>query len=148
MLGKNLSKNAQVRTGLDYDSGTADRQGAAFDTQGFEGVLIITKFAAIAAGATTQVEAQSATDSGLSDAADLEDSGITVAADDDDQIFVIDVYRPQERYVCGYIEKDGSNATAEMMVYLGYGATTGPVTQDLDDEVTHEILASPDEGTA
>ena len=35
----NLSKNVQIRTALDHAEGSADRNGATYDTQGFEGVL-------------------------------------------------------------------------------------------------------------
>lgn len=144
----NLGKNTIVRSGLDYASGSADRNGAEFDMQGFEGVLMIFKFAAIAAGAVTSIKAQQDTVTGMGSAADIEGTAQAVAADDDDQIFVIDLYRPRERFVRGVVDKDASNATAEVLVYVGYGARKMPTSMALTDEVSYELHVSPAEGTA
>ena len=147
-LGMQLGKNAYIRTALDYASGNSDRNGETMDMQHAEGVLMIVKFATIAGGATTTVKAQSGAESGMGDAADLESTGISVADDDDNQIFIIDLYRPQERYVRLVVDKDGSNATAESAVYVKYGVRKAPVDNDVADEVTYELHVSPDEGTA
>jgi hypothetical protein len=115
---------------------------------GVEGVLMIVKFATIAASAVVTIKAQQGDESDLSDAADLEDTGISVAEDDDDQVFIIDLYRPLERYVRLYVDKDASNATAESAIYVQYGARSLPADNNVDDEVTCELHVSPDEGTA
>lgn len=144
----NLSKDVVIRTALDHAEGSADRNGAVFDMSGYEGVLMVCKFGDIAAGAVTEIKAQQGAESDLSDAADLEGTGISVADDDDNQIFIIDLYRPQERYVRLVVDKDASNNTEEMAFYIGYGARNKPVTQTLANEVTYELHVSPDEGTA
>ena len=144
----NLSKNVQIRTALDHAEGSADRNGAEFDMQGFEGVLMVVKFGDIAGSATTTIKAQQDTATGMGSAADLEGTGISVADDDDNQIFIIDLYRPQERFVRVVVDKDASHNTEEMAFYVGYGAHKLPVTQTLADEVTYELHVSPDEGTA
>lgn len=144
----NLSQNAVIRTALDHAEASADREGAEFDMQGFEGVLMVVKFGDIAAGAATSIKAQQDTATGMASAADLEDTKITVAADDDNQIFIIDLYRPRERFVRVYVDKDAANNTEEMAFYIGYGAREMPVVQTLADEVTYELHVSPAEGTA
>ena len=144
----NLSSHTQIRTGLDYASGSTDRNGDVFDTAGFEGVLMCFKFAAIATGAVTSIKAQQGAVSNMSDATDLAGTAQSVADDDDNQIFIIDIYKPLERYVRGVVDKDASNATAEMMFYIGYGARELPTTMTLADEVTYERHISPAEGTA
>ncbi len=144
----NLGKDVKITTALDYASGTADRNGSTLDMQNFEGVLMIVKFATIAAGATTSIKAQQGAASDLSDAADLEGTGIAVAADDDNQVFIIDLYRPRERYVRLVVDKDGSNAVAESAIYVQYGPRKKPVTQNVADAVTYELHVSPAEGTA
>lgn len=144
----NLLKNVKVSDALDYASGTADRNGATLDMQGYEGVIMLVKFATIAAGATTSIKAQQDTASGMGTAADLEGTGISVAADDDDQIFAIDIYRPTERYVRLVVDKDTSNATAESAVYIQYGAKKVPIENNVTDEMTCETHVSPAEGTA
>ncbi len=145
----NLSKESKIVTALDYASGTASRNGAACDMQGFEAVAMIVKFATIAVGATTSIKAQQSSDNGSADAySDLEGTGQTVAADDDNQVFVIDLVRPTKRYVRLVVTKDGANAAAESAIYLLYGAKDLPVTMNVTDEVTAETHVSPAEGTA
>jgi len=146
---KNLSAEAKVSTALDYASANADRTGAVLDMAGFEGVMMVVKFAVIAAGAATVVKAQQDTALAFNvDPQDLLGTGIAVADDDDDQIFIIDLVKPRERFVRLYIDKDAANATAEMAWYIQYGARSEPVTQTVTDEVTYERHVSPAEGTA
>jgi len=133
---------------LNYLSGTADRNGATLDMDGFKAVLMVVKFAVIAPGAVTSIKAQQDTLSNMSTAADLAGTGITVAADDDDQIFIIDLYEPVERYVRLVIDKDAANATAECAYYIQYYATNRPTTPTVTDLVTYERHMSPAEGTA
>lgn len=144
----NVSKEFQIRTALDHAEGNADRNGAVFDSQGFEGVLMVVKFGDIAAGATTSIKAQQGAAAAMGDAADLLGTGQAVAEDDDNQIFIIDIYRPQERYLRVVVDKDAANNTEEMAWYIGYGAHKKPVVQTLADEVTYELHVSPAEGVA
>lgn len=144
----NLSKNVQIRTALDHAEGSADRNGAEFDMQGFEGVMMVVKFGDIAGSATTNIHAEQDTATGMGSAADLEGTGITVADDDDNQIFIIDLYKPRERFVRVVVDKDASHNTEEMAFYIGYGAHERPTVMTLADEVTYELHVSPAEGTA
>jgi len=133
---------------LPYASGTSDRTGAVLDMDGFRGVLMVVKFATIATGGTNSIKAQSGTDGTVTDAADLAGTGQTIVDNDDDQIFIIDLYEPVERYVRLYVDKDASNACAESAVYIQYGARNRPTTVTVADKVTYERHMSPAEGTA
>ena len=133
---------------LDYASGTADRTGAILDMMGYRGVLMCVKFAVIAPGAVTSIKAQQDVVVGFGGAADLLGSAQTVVDDDDNQIFIIDLYEPVERFVRLYVDKDAANATAEMAWYMQYGARNRPVTVAVTDLVTYERHESPAEGTA
>jgi len=144
----NFSAETQIRTALDYVSAAADRTGEVFDSQGFEGVCMVVKFAAIAAAAVTSIKAQQGQAANMSDAADLAGTAQTIANDDDDQIFVIDIVKPMERYLRVFVDKDGTNATAEMAFYIGYNGHKIPTVLTLTDEVTYERHISPAEGTA
>lgn len=135
-------------TALDYASGSADREGAILDMMGFHGVRMIVKFGTIATGAVTKVKAQQDTDVAGGTMEDLEGTSITVADDDDNQIFIIDIKDPVERYVRLVVDKDASNATAEMAVYEQYDPTYHPTTVTVTDKVTYERHQSPAEGTA
>jgi hypothetical protein len=149
MTWENLSAAAKVTTALDYASANADRDGAGLDMSGFEGVLMVVKFAAIAAGAVTSIKAQQSDDDGVADAySDLLGSKIDVAADDDNQIFIIDLVKPRKRFVRLVVDKDAANVTAESALYIQYGAHKKPVVQTVADEVTYERHVSPDEGVA
>lgn len=145
---KNLSSEVKITTALDYAEANADRSGAVLDMSGWEGVLMVVKFAAIAGGAVTSIKAQQDTAVGMGGAADLLGTGITVADNDDDQIFIIDLVKPEERYVRLVIDKDAANNTAESAIYIQYGARVEPTTLTLADEVTYERHVSPIEGTA
>ncbi len=144
----NLSKNAKVSSALDYAEAATDRNGATLDMQGWDGVLMIVKFAAIAASAVTKIKAQQGEASDMSDAADLAGTGIDVADDDDNQIFMIDIYRPRERYVRLVVDKDTSHNTAESAIYIQYKGRKGPVDNNVANLVTAETHISPAEGTA
>jgi len=143
-----LSQEAQIRTALDYASAAAVRNGAVFDMQGFEGVMMVVKFAAVAAAGVFSIKVQQDTAVGMGAAADLAGTAIAVANDDDEQIFILDIYQPKERYVRVVVVKDATNVSAEMAFYIGYGARTLPVVQTLVDKVTYELHVSPVEGTA
>ncbi len=144
----NLSKDVKITSALDHAEASADRNGATLDMEGYEGVLMVVKFGDIAGSAVTSIKAQQGAASNLSDAADLEGTGITVADDDDNQIFVIDVYRPQERYVRVVVDKDASHNTEEMAWYIQYGPKKKPVDNNVADTITTELHVSPAEGTA
>lgn len=144
----NASSELLIRTALDYASGNADRNGEVFDTAGLEGVLMIVKVATVAAGGVNRILAQQGAAANMSDAANLENTAISIADDDDNQIFILDIVKPRERYVRVVVDKDATNACAESAIYVGYGPRVMPVTQTLTDEVTYEKHISPAEGTA
>lgn len=149
----NLAKNVKVMPlkidGTNYTAaaGTTDLTSEAIDTQGYEGVMIVTHFGAITSGAVTSVKAQQCDTSGGT-YADLEGTGITVADDDDSQATVIDVYRPRERYVKQVIDRGTQNAVINGAVAILYGPREMPVVQDATLIVAAECHASPAEGTA
>jgi hypothetical protein len=145
---KLLSEGVKITKALAYASGTADRNGATLDMKGFEGVLMVVNFATIAASGVNSIKAQQGAASNLSDVADLAGTKQDVAVDDDDQIFVIDVFRPLERYVRVVVDKDGTNAAAESAIYIQYGARSEPTVFAVDDLVNLEQFESPAEGTA
>ena len=141
----NLSKHIKHTLGLAYASGTATRNGAILDMQGWDGVLMILTNATLAGSAAGDIHAESGAESDMSDAADLAGTKIAIADDDDDHVFCIDLYRPRERYVRGVITKNGANAQAESMMYIQYRGRKLPVADAGFDE--YELHVSPAEGT-
>lgn len=141
-----LTDYTKLSVGLAYGTGTADREGAVLDMKGWDGVLMIVQFAAIANGGTNSIKAQQGTLSNGTDMADLAGTKQVITDDLDSTIAYIDVYQPREQYVRVYVDKDTSNACAETVTYLQYKGQFGPAVQGTS--VIGEQHASPAEGTA
>jgi len=122
---------------------------ASVDMTGFESVTFIVSLGAIVAGAATSVNAQSSTDDGDADAfADLAGTGVTVADDDDNQVVVLEVHNPRERYVRCVVSRATQNSTVDGIVALQGGPKAAPVTQDATTVVAAEAHHAPAAGTA
>ena len=108
-------------------AGTSDINGASVDMHGFLNVTAIVEFGTIAATAVTSVKMQqsSATASGW---ADISGSSVTVADDDDNQIVMIEVFRPTERYVRVVVDRGTANATIASAIYVQSNARALPRT--------------------
>lgn len=143
----NMSKNAKIKTCLDYASGTAVRNGATLDMLGYDGVMAIMHCATIAGSAVGDIHFETATDSGFSGGTDLLGTAIAVADDDDNEIFVADLYKPLERYIRAVVTKDTSNAQAESVLYIQYKGVKRPEVNTVTDLVTAELNISPARGT-
>jgi len=145
-----LLKNVKVSQAITPTAGAAgatDIEGTTIDMQGFEGVLMIVTFGAITAGAVTAITAQQGSASDGSDCTNLAGTGQTVADDDDGQIFVIDLYKPTDRYVRLHVDRATQNAVVASAEYIQYGARVAPVTS-ASATVNVESHVSPAEGTA
>jgi hypothetical protein len=143
-----LATDIQIRKGLAYASGTADREGAIMDMANHEWIMAVVICAAVHNSATYSVKWQQDTDSAGGTMADLLGTGLTIAGSDDDQVFVTALIKPRERYVRLYVDKDASNACAESVVYILGGGRTLPRLANVTDEMTFEVHESPAEGTA
>ena len=114
--------------------------------QGFEAVQFIVTFGTITATAVTSCKlATSSDDSSFND---LAGTAITVADSDDNQAVVLDLIRPQERYIRCTVDRGTANAVIDGIVAVQYLAHREPVTHDTSTVVGSEVHASPAEGTA
>ena len=138
----------QIRKGLAYASGTADREAAIIDMANYEWIIAIVTCAAIHNSATYSIKWQQDTDPAGGTMADLLGTGMTIAGTKDDQLFATALIKPRERYVRLYVDKDTSNACAESVLYILGGKRTRPALATIADELTVEIHESPAEGTA
>ena len=147
----NLSKVTKVTSAVTPTAGaagTTDIEGTTLDMQGFDGVMAIVRMGTITSTAVTSIKMQQGAASDLSDAADLLGTAITVADDDDGQTFIIDLYKPRERYVRVYVDRGTANAVVASAEYVQYGPRNIPTTMNVTDAVTCETHISPAEGTA
>lgn len=104
--------------------------GTGVDMQGWEGVLFVLNLGAT--DGTVDMKAQRDDNSGFSSATDITGAAITqVTASGDNKLYLLDVYRPSERY-CRVVVTTGAGATAdqlgvEAIRYRGTGRF--PITQ-------------------
>ena len=127
-------------------AGTSDIDSSSVDMTDFEGVRFTVAFGTITSGAATTIKAaQSANDSSWND---LLATAITVADDDDNQLAVLDIWRPKDRYVRCTVTRATQNAVVDGIVAEQYGPRLLPTTDDSSTVVAREIHSSPAEGTA
>jgi hypothetical protein len=145
----NLMKNTKLtRVSNAVAAGTTDINSSEIDMQNFEGVVFIVAFGTITASAVTSIKAQQDTATGMASAADLEGTGVTVADDDDNQLFWLDIFRPQERFVRCVVDRATQNAVVDGIWAVQYGPKKKPTTHDSTTVGGGEVHASPAEGTA
>lgn len=118
------------------------------DTANCEGVRFIFSFGAITGSAVTSVGvAGKASNSPTPGTDDLAGSKITVADTDDDKIFIVDVYRPQQRYLRPFVKRATQNAVVNCIVAERYGVRKSPVSAH-STVAGQELHISPAVGTA
>ncbi len=143
----NLGKNIKITTCLDYADGTAVRNGAEVDMQGYDGLIAIMHCATINNSAVGDIHFETATVTGFSGGTDLLGTALVTAGDDDNQIFAIEIYKPLERFIRAVVTKDTSNTCAECVHYIQYKGVKRPEVNTVADLVTYELNVSPARGT-
>lgn len=114
-------------------AGTSDVDGDVIDMSqdgGYDGILLIVLL-------NTVVDASELTlslrGSDSSDGSSSEEEAATetvVAATSSNKIMLLDVLRPEHRYVFSRIERDTQNATIDGVIAMLYRGRETPVTQD------------------
>lgn len=129
-----LTTDVKFSDVLDYASGTSDRT-AEVDMTGYNGVCFVVKFAAVASSAVTSVTLQ---DHDVTSTGQTTNASFTtaVADDDDNQTIILDYKNPPKRFVTLLVDKDASNATAEVAVAILYNGENAPITNAEADEIT------------
>jgi hypothetical protein len=131
-------------------AGTTDiTPSDGIDMQNYEGCLFEVAFGAITAGAVTSIEVHTSSDDGVADAyTALLGSSQTVADDDDNKIFVVDIYKPRERYLKLIVDRATQNAVLDGITAIQYEPRAMSTTHDSTTVGGSEIHTSPAEGTA
>jgi hypothetical protein len=133
-------------------AGTTDQNGSGVDLGadgGYDGVLFIALFGTLTANQVTQLKAQQSSDDGSSDAyTDIAGSqGDALADTDGNDMLVLDIFRPEERYVRPVVERGTANAVIDGVIAIRYRAKERPVTQGAT-VIDVNKLADPVAGTA
>jgi hypothetical protein len=138
----NLSKNTKVVLALAGQvTGTSTLTTNPIDTQGFEGVMFVGSLAAANAG--NFAKARQGQQSNMSDGADLANTKVVPVTNGDS--FLIDINRPQERYVDLQIVRGVTTVTGDVYAIL-YGPRKAPTTHG--PTINAETHVSPAEGVA
>jgi hypothetical protein len=117
--------------------------GAGVDMAGWDGVMFVLALGAI--DGTQDMKAQSDDNSGFSSATDITGAAITqVAATGDNKLYILDVYRPGERYVRSVVT-NGAGATADFQAVIAIryrGSGRFPLTQHADVGELKKVAAN------
>lgn len=146
-----LSEEIKITQLVDESEGAAgdtDIDGDTLDMDGFEGVMFVAVMGTITATAVTAMLVEQGEESDMSDAEELAGTQITIEDDDDEEVFVIDIYRPTDRYIRPVIERGTANAVVQTVLGIQYGARELPTELAVTDAVNYEAHVSPEEGTA
>ncbi len=143
----NLGKDVLISKCLTYGTGTAVRNGAEVDMLGYDGVLAIMSTGGMHNSAVGDIHFETATVTGFSGGTDLLGTALVTAGNDDDQVFVIDLYKPLERFIRAVVTKDTTNSAEESVVYVQYKGAKRPEVNNVTDEVTYELKISPARGS-
>ena len=125
-----------------------DSDSAAVDTQGFDGAIFIVPLTDSAdTGVATLNVKQCDTSGGSYAALSGATATATSAANDDlnTKLLIVDVYRPQERYLKGNITSATANIAFGDMIAFGYHGRKGPVSQLAAEVAALTSVASPAE---
>jgi len=139
----NLSKAVKITKVADYAAAnTTDVNATRVDMAGYESVVFLASIGTAAANNGVKVQQDTAT--GMGSAADLEDSQLL--SDGTQTEFVVEVYRPRERYVRLVVER-GTSTTVEAVWAIQYGTRVLPIDNETAAQA-YELNIEPDEGTA
>ena len=109
------------------------------DMQDFEGVQATCSMGTLTAGQVTSLKAQSSTDN--STWADITGAVTANAADgDSNKMLILDLYRPQQRYVRFVVNRATQNAVIDAVVAYQYGPKKAAVTQDATTTSTSKLF--------
>lgn len=144
------AKPCQIVTATAGAAGATDITSTAVDMAGYDGCLFIVPFGAIVSGATTSIKLQQSSDDAADDDyTDLAGTGQTVADTDDNTTFLIDVRRPEKRYLKLIVSRAAQNATVGGVVAIPYGKNSRAGVLSSGTAITAiERFNFPLEGTA
>lgn len=125
-------------------AGTTDVESTSIDMDGFDEATFIADLGAIVSGAVTSAKLQGSSDN--SSFSDLEGTGLTIGDTDDNELVVLNIVRPQHRYLKMVIDRGTQNATVDSILCIQSQAREVPVTQPTGVNVERHV--SPAAGTA
>jgi hypothetical protein len=117
---------------------------AILDTLGFDGVQFMVQLGAIVTGAETTVSIDAGDAANGSDHATLEGGLIEIADDQDNKVLLVEIFRPKQRYMTVFIERDTQNVTVDGIYAILYNPRKLPTEADASEMDGSTVLASPE----
>lgn len=145
---KNLTYSSRtIRVLNAVAAGTSDQNSAAVDTLGFAGVRFVALFGTLTATQVTSIYAEYS-DDGTTGWTEIAGSRVGPLADaDSNKALVLDVYRPQKRYVRCVVDRGTANAVIDGVIAELYLPADAPVTRH-SSVAAQEVHNAPHAGTA
>ena len=145
----NLLKNAKITRVHAGGAGAASAtptKGTILDMAGFQSVMFIAEMGDVVSGSVVSLRAAQATTNDTNEMDLLAGSagGTAGASDIDDKLIVLDVVRPNERYIEVQLFHTTQNAPFDSILAIQYDAKDMPVTQG-STVYDAETLANPNE---
>jgi len=138
-----LSRCKVVKVSDHSAASTADVTSSIVDTAGYDGVVFMTSFGT--ANATNTVKVQQNTANQTTGMADL--VGTSVASGSSDEDVIIEIHKPNERYI-QVVAARGASSTLESVWAVLYNGTPGLAANSVSGTQIAELHSSPIEGTA
>ena len=124
-------------------AGSTVLESSVIDMDGYEGILLFTRFGTAAADNLISAKMSSANDSATMGAIE----GSAVAPGASDEVQWLDIYRPRKRYLQLVATRATSSKLGEMYAFK-YGARKLPTDNNTAGTIAGEALISPSTGTA
>lgn len=129
-------------------AGTSVQTSSEVDMQNWDGVQFVALFGTLTATQVTAIKAAQDVVTGMAGAADLLGTLVGPLADaDSNKCLVLDIYRPQERFVRCVVNRATANAVIDGVIAIQYRGRVQPATQAASVAFS-EKHSSPIEGTA
>lgn len=133
----NLLKNSKIYEVIAITSGNTDLQSQVLDSAGYDGVLwaVVSGENGNSTGGYSKLYHQHADSSASTSmvsctgASYIAAPGTTATGFLDDTVIVLDVNKPQKRYVSCYVTKDSTNSVDVIALGILYKTHKGPITQ-------------------
>lgn len=138
-----LSRVKLVKVADHSAASTADVTSSIVDTAGYDGAVFFTSFGT--ANATNTIKVQQNTANQTTGMADLE--GTSVASGSSDEDVIVEIHKPQERYL-QVVASRGASSTLESIWCALYGKGGNISANSVSGTQVAELHPSPDEGTA
>jgi len=128
--------------------GTTVVAGSTLDMSGFEGVLFILQGGTITDGGLG-VKASGGAAADGSDKQDLAGTLTSLSNAQDNDVAVLDLFRPTQRYITPQAVRGGSTgAVIQGLIAIQYGAHNKPTVDDATTAPVSKVVISPAVGTA